>query len=524
MPQSHKRPNMFPPSTCQKIISQKTILENSTHQTAEYIFTILVLLSLFPNLRISPEDERMPSNSHTWTSIFLHHYSCLAFAKRCTPFHRRPVKHLHTQKHQKVTLIRDSISGLLSRFETLKRVAIPKTHPAMISIMNDLAHHYWSLEKWRDAEIWFRRQLSSMETSGEPPTTTKSLSLQVCIIEVLRPQGRCDEALSLHRKVHKMISETGGTKINYLLIADSLDTLGWILRDQGYCTESDMCFRDVLQIRLNALVPRHAQTLQALQQIGSELTSQGRYEESERFLTTILDISMENLGMAEAATCVTMNSLSSTKFSQGILHENEGLSRHLIKNSILIYGEDHPDTLFYRQNLARSLKRQGRVLESEQLVQEVLEQRSKTLGELHVDTLGSMYCLDQILKERMCYGEASEWLGKTFRGYSSFFGADHEKTIIACDILMNCYRELGNIPEALRCLEDFVGKCQTRIVQRGDASYPEERLSQVKKWITYFKVNIMELQKLKDDEGFPYDNETTCSEDAEEGEFFEMEG
>lgn len=387
-----------------------------------------------------------------------------------------------------VNVIRMVLSDQFDKYERL-RLTVPNKHPAMIRIMAELRRNYMELEKWYEAELWLRREFSARQLSGESVFSSEYLSAQLNLINVVMAQGRYEESRALHSVIHQSILDTKDTRPDTSLFEDSLETIAWLLRDQGYIKDSGKYFLDLLQVRLNYLGPRHTKTIHAMRQIGCNFRLQKRYQESEKLTTITVQLLKEVSSISRKHLLNATSELSNIRFAQGHLEESAALDRELITNSETLLGEEHPDTLMCMLNLAASLTNETRLEESEELVRRTLTRRVKTLGEENLNTLESMKALGHILRDKGCYEEASEWFEKSFRGRLAYLGSYHMRTIWVCDSLAECYRAYGRPDKALLLLERFIEDIEQEVSHRGKEGFGDEMRSEILPWIDHFKKN-----------------------------------
>lgn len=392
-----------------------------------------------------------------------------------------------------INITRKVLSGYCDSYERLKLI-VPNNHPAMIQIMVELRRNYMELEKWSEAELWLRRELSARVLSGESVFSSEYLSAQLNLINVAMAQGQFEESKALHSAVHQTILESQNTRPDTSLFEDSLETIAWLLGDQGYIKESGKYFRDLLQVRLNYLGPCHTKTIHAMRQLGCNFRLQKRYHESEKLTTITVQLFKRGSIMPGKDLLNATSELSNIKFAQGHLEESEALDRELIASSEMQLGEEHPDTLMYMLNLAASLKHETRLEESEELVRKTITGRVKTLGEANLNTLESMKALGHILHEKECYDDASEWFEKSFCGRLAYLGSYHMRTVWVCDSLADCYISLGRPDKALLLLESFIQDIEREVSHRCREHFGDEMRFEILPWIGRFKERVEEIR------------------------------
>lgn len=173
--------------------------------------------------------------------------------------------------------------------------------------------------------------------------------------------------------------------------------------------------RELVQVRLALLGPRHGDTLAAIRSLTDSTIDAERHSESEGLLRVALELSQSAHGMSDRRKCLIFRKLATVLYKQGKYQESEACYRKTADMCECFLGNEHPDTLRCRFWLCRVLRSQGRLDESKELLEKTIEQQIRTRGELRGSTIESMVGLSTLLLQMNMMAEAKMWMERVLR-------------------------------------------------------------------------------------------------------------
>ena len=166
-----------------------------------------------------------------------------------------------------------------------------------------------------------------------------------------------------------------------------MNNLAEVKKMMGDLTGSEALHRQVLQIRVGELGPKHPDTLNSKHNLADVVRLQGKLHEAKRLLSEVLDDRREVLGADHPDTLVSMNNLAETMRMQGDLSEARRLHEETLASRRRTLGYRHRDTLESMNNLAEVVRAQGDLAGAKELHLKTLKIRREVLGHEHPDTL-----------------------------------------------------------------------------------------------------------------------------------------
>ncbi|CAG8961112.1 hypothetical protein HYFRA_00002655 [Hymenoscyphus fraxineus] len=434
------------------------------------------------------------------------------------PFPRRPNSNFtRVNSTPEIVVLRTTISDYLGKFEALSRLKRPETDPVMIKIMNKLGRRYRDSDLYRESEIWYRRELSARQLSGESPGSIKMIQTELAIVDSINDQGRHEEAFSLHETIHRKIVNNDATNKNDLLVSESLFTLGCILFERSYLKDAEAFLREAIQIRLNSLGPWENKSLQVMRWLGTVLRDRKEYEECEKLLMITIQLHKSVPETNYEDMYFALDRLAVLRGSQGESSECEMIYRDLLTGAESKLGKEHPSIVNIMHNYSRSLLDMGQLDKSEKMARKSLDLKSKIWNQDEYETLHALSLLGEIHQKSGSYAEAAQCYEKTFRGYTSILGSDNIDTIWDCNDLAECYGELGRFEDALQLLGKFIQDVETQVASRKRPCWGDGGLAEIQRWIGYFKDDMEDYrEKLEARNISEVDDELSSSSDDED--------
>jgi tetratricopeptide (TPR) repeat protein len=238
-------------------------------------------------------------------------------------------------------------------------------------------------------------------------------------------------------------------------VADSIQTSGWVLWNQGRPIEAESAAREALTIRRKLFGNAHLSVADSLQLLGFAVQNQGRLPEAEGYFRESLviykekhddlefahalnvlsgvlalqgkfveaeDLAHESLGIYKQhhlhdslSTASTLYGLANVFYEQCRLSEAEGLFREVLATRRRYLGSEHANTAAALSGLASTLRRQGKFAESDPVYRECLAIREKIVPDAWYTYYTQVMLGDALLGQKK-YSEAEQLLLSGYKG------------------------------------------------------------------------------------------------------------
>jgi hypothetical protein len=309
--------------------------------------------------------------------------------------------------------------------------------------------------QYQTAEEVYRKILDDLESTQGYEYRNK-IQVSSCLARSVWRQGRWKEAEKLEKELVFMYQDYFGPEHTDTMYIVS--RLASTYEQQGKWKEAEALQKHVLTVFEKKFGPEHPNTIDASNNLSYSLCIQGKLEEAEALARHVLAMRQKLYGPDGRDTLETSSRLSHILLSQGKFHEAEILNREVLAGRSKILGPNHPDTILASSSLARVLFVQGRFEESEALGRETLVVQERILGKEHP------WCID--IRHNYAYsifsqGRAAEALPLSLQATQlaeKVLGPDHPSTQSNHQLLVNCYRALGDHVEATDLEEKVKGK------------------------------------------------------------------
>jgi serine/threonine protein kinase/tetratricopeptide (TPR) repeat protein len=242
------------------------------------------------------------------------------------------------------------------------------------------------------------------------------------------------------------------------LQAQLLYVMATVYDQLGLFAKSESLSARSFDIRLRALGPRNAYTLDSQAIAGFELWRLGHYPEAEKLLRDALAVSQKSLGLSNLTTIGLQYHLSLTLADEGRYPEAETLAREALESCRRSLGRENAETMRLIFGLSAILGDEGKYPESEKLNREALDLSRRIQGPEHPGTIGMMSALADTLSDEGRYAEAEQVAQQALDVSLRINGPDHPRN---AGFLYNlaCLAALQGQPDrALSFLQDAVNR------------------------------------------------------------------
>ncbi|KAI0491036.1 hypothetical protein F4859DRAFT_520625 [Xylaria cf. heliscus] len=336
------------------------------------------------------------------------------------PFpHHYQSRHDYTPPPKTHDILRKEMQESSEKLQRLESVALGKTDAA-VALIDSLAVAYFGLGHYNEAEKQFKRMLPRL-LQCHPHNSRYVISVKRDLAEVILHLGRFEEANKMARDVYDLalaIDTPGGrlTQRSLHVLAQSYGNL----RD---LPKEEVLLRQLVQIRLSSLGPRHGDTLAAIRSLCDSIIDSERLSESEELLRVALELS-QSAEVSDRRKCLISRKLATVLYKKGNYRDSEALYRKTLDMSVQLLGDEHPDTLRCRFWLCKTLRARGLLRDSYELHSKTIQQQIKTRGELRGSTIESMAGLSTLLAQMGNMTAAEVWMRRALRCSEQIGGVD----------------------------------------------------------------------------------------------------
>lgn len=342
-------------------------------------------------------------------------------------------------------------------FKSLKSMQ-PSEINSLAEDMRSIAWRYEELEQYRQAEVWYRRVVTSFSKirAYQP---FKLLYACLAVVDNVRFQDRYKEAASLHGDVHQKILELCGVDDD--LAMKSRGALANLWYESANDESALAIYRELLQIALLRFGVRHERTLSFLLALGDALERCGLRREAHALLCIRIQLdcelssrterNIENLRDALGA----MTSLGRCLNKQGRYADGRNVldcAAERFKNIIQI---ESPSCTYYFYQRATALRLEGYLSESEEILRAVLRHTPDHSNYNRTVLMGE---LADILMRTGGEAEAVTLREKAFLAEVETFGLEHKYSRWSCRELGFCYTRLGRYDDAIKLFKQTIEK------------------------------------------------------------------
>jgi nephrocystin-3 len=207
--------------------------------------------------------------------------------------------------------------------------------------------------------------------------------------------------------------------------AESLNSLGCLLQDQGRINEALEMFREGKRIRVNWFGEKHVDVALSYGNIGGALGELNNFQEARQCYETSLNIYREIVGEQHPFALGARNSVAGLLQECGQFEEAEAMARSLVRDAVITLGGNHPDVALYLHDLGVLLQRKRLFDEAESLYHRALDIRRVKLGEKHPDIAQSLNAIGSVCQELGKLDEALSLFEQALLIVQNCFGAEH---------------------------------------------------------------------------------------------------
>ncbi|CAO2655996.1 Nn.00g047990.m01.CDS01 [Neocucurbitaria sp. VM-36] len=328
------------------------------------------------------------------------------------PFSRSQAQRFEAKPASKYhDVLRKEIQECISRIDKLKASALG-FDTAMLRLIFELAVAYFNLGHFDKAEQEFKRILPALEEKYGSDSDWVGF-VKATLAEAIMISGRFVEANQMAQDVHTLALsiDIAGDSLVPRAIKVLAESYGY-LRDLA---KEEELLRQLVQIRLTSLGPRHGDTLSAIRSLCDSISYSRKYSESEELLRIALELSASTQGISDRRKCLICHHYAKVLYKLRKYPASEALYRKAAEMSERLLGAEYPDTLRCKFWLARVLRARGLLQESYDVLLKTVEAQIRTRTELRGSTIESMADLSALLAQMRRMEEAGIWMRRALR-------------------------------------------------------------------------------------------------------------
>lgn len=348
----------------------------------------------------------------------------------------------------------------------------------------------WVRYQWKHGEfescLNLARRLENVWTHQLGPDDPQTLYLQFQIANVLRSEGRFDDARDLDTYVLERQRAVLGADHPYALM--TANGLGADLRALGDFREALVSDRATYESFKEQFGEDYPRTLIAAHNLGCSLRLVGDCFAARVLDEETLDRQRRVLGLDHPYTLLSAASLAYDLRAVGAFRESVDLLRDTWGNYRDVLGDEMLDTLRTAAGLAVSLRKAGEQAEAMNLGQDTYERYKRRYGS---DAPDAQSCALNLACDYAAVDDMPHALAlvtEVKAAHQASLGDDHPNTLVAANNLACYLRCTDRVPEALELADDTLGRMRRKLGERhpltlscalnlancrGDAANPE---------------------------------------------------
>lgn len=256
-----------------------------------------------------------------------------------------------------------------------------------------------------------------------------------------------EQALPLLQQALALREQVLGSE--HPLVAESLDILAELSREQGQYAEALPLYQRALAIREQVLEPTHSDVAESLNNLALLYCAQGQNEQALPLYQRARALWEQTLGAHHPLVATSLNNLAELYRTQGQYKQALSLYQQALTIRVQALGPGHPDVAQSMNNLALLYYMQGQYAEALPLYQRALAIREQALGPDHPEVA---YCLNNLALLYYAQGQYEPALPLYQRVLTIFeqaLGPDHPTVATSLNNLALLYRVQRRFVEAL---------------------------------------------------------------------------
>jgi eukaryotic-like serine/threonine-protein kinase len=309
----------------------------------------------------------------------------------------------------------------------------------------------------RGAEVSARELLEqgvaqADQLAAEPAVQAELLAVMA---RVHRALGSYDDARQLTERTLALRRTLDGPRS--IGVADALNDLAVVLRQQGDMAGAEARHREALALRRTLLGREHIDIAESLSNLAIVLRTRGDLAGAEDAHREALAMQRRLLGPTHPGVARTLNNLAVVLRQKGDLAGAEQMHRDALSIRRRTLGSDHPDLAQSLSNLGIVVRARGDLAEAETLHREALDIQKKVLPADHPDIAASLSNLGLVLRDRADLAGAEAVNREALQLLRAQHGDAHPSVAQTLNNLAVLLRQRGNIDGAEAAHREALG-------------------------------------------------------------------
>ncbi len=315
--------------------------------------------------------------------------------------------------------------------------------------LGQLVHVEQGRGRYKEAEA-YARQLWKLHCTTLGPEHPWSRTMQYRVADMLRSQGRLEEARALYEEALAFFRAHQPNDPHTTAVV--FHNLAEVERLAGDYATAERYLRASLDISSRSLGEHHPNHAMALSALATIHKARGHFADAEEAERKAVDILERTYGCRHPTYASAVEGLGILANNQGRYQEGE---KHL-RTSTAIYeeshGREHTVTARGYANLASCLLEQGQYAEAEELYLRSHRILAKTVpGHAHVGA--ALNSLGELYRRMSRFDEAAEYLEAALAFQQEKLGPRHEAVAATLGNLGLVHAVTGAVSEARACFE-----------------------------------------------------------------------
>jgi tetratricopeptide (TPR) repeat protein len=190
------------------------------------------------------------------------------------------------------------------------------------------------------------------------------------------------------------------------LVAEALDGLGELYREQGQGKLAEALYQRALRIHEQSLNADHSRIASLLNHLGDLYREQGKYKQAEPLYQRALSIQEQSSGSEHPMIAESLNGLANLYREQGQYDQAELLYQRTLTLRRQYLGLPHPKTARTLSDLARLYEKQGDYRQAAALLQDACGVFEQYLSQVHPETVKARHAYQRLLKLETAFSPA----------------------------------------------------------------------------------------------------------------------
>ena len=325
----------------------------------------------------------------------------------------------------------------------VRRATLPEGHVQIgeaLALLGQVESDRGRLEL---AEVHLREALDIFRRAHTAPHPELAEG-QFRLAWILERRGAYEEAKPLYRTALEQIRVLDEPE----LLAEILNGLGILLREQASYDESEALLRESLALRRERFGELHALTLGSSNSLGLLLQARGQLDEAEQIFRQALEQAQSLFEGPHKTTATLLANLGGVLSRKGRHEEAEPFLRRAIHLTETLRFGDHPDLATYLGQLAHVEQQLGRGSDAIETARQALAMRRRLFGDHHKDVALSCDHLARTLAAQKQYDEAEAYFLEALTLYEHTVGRVHPLRAKTLNNLASLHYQKGDTDTA----------------------------------------------------------------------------